>query len=157
MNELLLARALHVLGVVIWIGGVFMATAVILPAVRRGALGADQLAAFHAVESRFVWIARSALLVVGITGFYLVEKLQLWPRFALLEYWWMHAMLVVWSIFMLLLFVGEPLVLHRYFPGWARRDPQHAFAFLHSVHVVLLTLAMITILAAVAGAHGWLL
>ena len=157
MNELLLARALHVLGVVIWIGGVFMATTVLLPAVRRGALGPDKLAAFHAVESRFVWIARAAVVVVGITGFYMVEKLDLWPRFAVAEFWWMHAMVAVWAIFMLLLFVGEPFVLHRYFPGWSRRDPERAFAFLHRVHVVLLTLAVITILGAVAGAHGWLL
>ncbi len=157
MNELLFARALHVLGVVIWIGGVFMATTVVLPAVRRGALGPDKLAAFHAVESRFVWIARAAVLVVGITGFYMVEKLGMWPRFVLVEYWWMHAMIAVWAIFMLLLFVGEPFVLHRFFPGWARRDPERAFAFLHGVHIVLLMLALITILGAVAGAHGWLL
>jgi uncharacterized membrane protein len=155
LNELLLARALHVLGVVVWIGGVFMATVVVLPAVRRGALGTDKLAAFHAVESRFVWIARAAVIVVGLSGFYMIEKLDLWPRFALIEFWWMHAMLGVWAIFMLLLFVGEPFVLHRFFPAWARRDPQRAFAFLHGVHVFLLVISLITILGAVAGAHGW--
>ena len=142
MNELLLARALHVLGVVIWIGGVFMATVVVLPAVQRGALGADKLAAFHAVESRFVWIARAAVIVVGLSGFYMIEKLDLWPRFALAEFWWMHAMLGVWALFMLLLFVGEPFVLHRFFPAWARRDPQRAFAFLHRVHVFLLVISL---------------
>ncbi|MBS0400580.1 MAG: hypothetical protein JSR95_18105, partial [Proteobacteria bacterium] len=45
MFELALARALHVLGVVIWIGGVSMATTVALPAIRRGALGEDRLKA----------------------------------------------------------------------------------------------------------------
>ena len=47
MDGLALARALHVLGVVIWIGGVAMATTVAIPAVRRGDLGPDRLRAFH--------------------------------------------------------------------------------------------------------------
>ena len=46
MDDLIIARALHVLAVVIWIGGVAMATTVVLPAVRRGDLGADRLRRF---------------------------------------------------------------------------------------------------------------
>lgn len=157
MTDLMVARALHVLGMVIWIGGVAMATLVILPAVRQGSLGPNRLAVFHAVEHRFVWIARACVLLVGATGFYLVEKLDFWPRFSDASYWWMHAMVIVWSIFMLLLFGGEPFVLRRFFPVWVARDPERAFAFLHWVHVVLLVLALITILGAVAGAHGWMM
>lgn len=156
MFDLSLARALHVLGVVVWIGGVSMATLVALPAIRRGALGGDWIEAFHAIERRFVWQARAAVLLVGLTGFYMIEKLHMWSRFGLGgQFWWMHAMVGVWTIFMLLLFVGEPLVLHRFFPGWAQRDPKRAFAVLHAVHVVLLLLAFVTILGAVAGSHGW--
>lgn len=155
MTDLFLARALHVLGVVIWIGGVFMATAVILPAVRSGDFGSNKLAAFQAVERRFIWQARAAVLLVGGTGVYMVEKLNLWARFSDGGYWWMHAMVIVWSLFAFVLFVGEPLILHRYFPPWAERDPERAFAWLHRVHILLLTLSVITILGAVAGAHGW--
>jgi len=57
------------------------------------------------------------------------------------------------AVFVLLLFVGEPLVLHRFFPVWARRDPGRALAVLHAVHVVL---SLLTTLAAVAGSHGWM-
>jgi len=152
-----LARVLHVLGVIVWIGGVWMATTVALPAVRRGALGADRIAAFEAIERRFVWHARTAVLVVGLSGFYMIERLHLWSRFADGRLWWMHAMVFVWSLFFLLLFVIEPLVLHRYFPAWARRDPARAFAVLHQVHIVLLILAMVTVFGAMAGSHGWLL
>lgn len=157
MDELTLARVLHVLGVVVWIGGVSMATTVALPAVRRGLLGEDRLAAFHAFEGRFVWQARTAVLLVGLTGLYMTDRLELWGRFTEGQFWWMHAMVGVWLLFFLLLFVGEPLVLHRYFPGWARRDPERAFAMLHRVHVLLLVLSMITIFGAVAGSHGWFL
>lgn len=157
IDDLALARVLHILGVVVWIGGVSMATTVALPAVRRGALGADRLAAFQAFEGRFVWQARAAVLIVGLSGFYMIERMDLWSRFADARFWWMHAMLIVWSLFVLLLFVGEPLVLHRHFPPWARRDPERAFAALHWVHIVLLTLAVVTIFGAMAGSHGWLL
>jgi uncharacterized membrane protein len=37
MTDVIIARALHVLGVVIWIGGVWMVTAVVLPGLRRPA------------------------------------------------------------------------------------------------------------------------
>ena len=155
MDDLALARALHVLGVVIWIGGVAMATTVAIPAVRRGDLGPDWLRAFHAIESRFVWQARGAVLLVGVTGLYMVAKLDLWGRFRSLDFWWMHAMVCVWTLFALLLFIGEPLVLHRRFPGWAARKPELAFRWLHRAHLVLLTLALVTVFGAVAGSHGW--
>jgi uncharacterized membrane protein len=154
MTELAIARALHVLAVVVWIGGVSMATTVALPAIRRGDLGQDRLAAFHAVEGRFVWQARIAVLLVGITGFYMVARLDLWSRFHTAGFWWMHAMVCVWALFMLLLFVGEPLVLHRKLPGWVARDADRAFARLHRAHVVLLALALVTIAGAVAGSRG---
>ena len=155
MDGLALARALHVLGVVIWIGGVGMATTVAIPAVRRGDLGPDRLRAFHAIESRFVWQARAAVILVGATGLYMAAKLDLWDRFRDAACWWMHAMVCVWLIFAFLLFVGEPLILHRRFPGWAARRPEVAFAWLHRAHVVLLTLSLITVFGAVAGSHGW--
>lgn len=155
MDDLALARALHVLGVVIWIGGVAMATTVAIPAVRRGDLGTNRLAAFQAIESRFVWQARAAIILVGATGLYMVARLDLWDRFREPAFWWMHAMVGVWLIFALLLFVGEPLVLHRRLPGLVARDPEAAFAWLHRAHVVLLTLGLVTVFGAVAGSHGW--
>lgn len=78
IDDLALARVLHILGVIVWIGGVSMATTVALPAVRRGALGADRLAAFQAFERRFVWQARTAVLVVGLSGYYMIERCPRW-------------------------------------------------------------------------------
>ncbi len=157
IDDLALARALHILGVIIWIGGVSMVTTVALPAIRRGALGADRLAAFQALERRFAWQARIAVLVVGLSGFYLIERFDMWSRFASAHFWWMHAMLFVWSLFFLLLFVAEPLIAHRYFDDWAGRDPDRAFTVMHRAHMLLLTLSLLTVFGAMAGSHGWLL
>jgi uncharacterized membrane protein len=155
MHDLALARALHVLGVVIWIGGVWMVTAVGLPAIRRGSLGEDRLAAFHAIERRFVWQARAAVIVVGASGFYMVWRFDLWSRFHDATFWWMHAMVGVWLLFTVVLFVAEPLVVHRLFDRLAVTHPAEAFAWLHRAHWVLLVLSLVTIFGAVAGSHGW--
>lgn len=155
MDEVVLARALHVLAVVIWIGGAAMATSVILPAIRRGHLGHDRLKAFHAIERRFIWQARTAAIIVGITGFYMVARLDLWGRFSSATFWWMHAMVGVWLLFMFVLFVAEPLILRRHFHGWATARPKLAFAWLQGAHWLLVGLSLITILGAVAGSHGW--
>ncbi len=152
-----LARTLHILGVVIWIGGVSMATTVAIAAVGRGDLGADKVKAFHAIERRFVWQARAAVLLVGATAFYMTQQLNLWDRFSDIAFWWMHAMVAVWAIFMSLLFIGEPFILHRYFERWARHSPDAAFAWLHRAHWILLTLGLITVFGAAAGSHGWFL
>ncbi len=155
MNDLTLARAVHVLAVVIWIGGVSMVTTTVLPALRHGELGEDRHRVFEAVERRFVWQARVAVLLAGATGFYMVERLGLWARFRTLHFWWMHAMVGVWLIFAVALFVVEPLGLHRLLHRGGSATPEAAFLRLLRVHVILLTLALITILGAVAGSHGW--
>jgi uncharacterized membrane protein len=155
MDDVVVARALHVLAVVIWIGGVTMATTVVLPAVRRGDLGADRLRAFQAIEHRFVWQARTAVIIVGLTGFYMSARLDLWSRFQSVQFWWMHAMVCVWLLFTLVLFVIEPFILHRHFHKWATTAPDVAFAWLHRAHWVLLALSLVTIVGAVAGSQGW--
>ncbi|HWG68868.1 MAG TPA: hypothetical protein VN692_05550 [Steroidobacteraceae bacterium] len=155
MKALALARALHVLAVVIWIGGVTMATTVALPAIRRGDLGSDRLKAFQAIEHRFAWQARTAVLIVGLTGLYMVWQLDLWSRFRTASFWWMHAMVCLWLLFAFVLFIAEPFILRRRFSRWAEAHPDGAFAWLHRGHWVLLLLSYATILGAVAGSHGW--
>jgi uncharacterized membrane protein len=155
MNDIAIALALHVLSIVIWIGGVSFVTTVVLPALRSGALGADRLRAFSAVESRFVWQARTAILIVGASGLYLLWRLDLWGSFTASGFWWMDAMVGLWLLFAILLFVAEPFVIDRIFHRWAETEPERAFAFLHRAHWVLLTLSVITVLGAMAGSAGW--
>lgn len=64
-----LARGLHVLGVVLWIGGVGFVTTVLLPAVARLKTPAERVAFFEEIEGRFAWQARGTTLLVGLTGF----------------------------------------------------------------------------------------
>ena len=156
MNEYALARALHVFGVVLWIGGVAFVTTILLPAVRRFKDEGERVEFFERVESRFAWQARFTTLLTGASGFWMVWRYDMWARFAEPAFWWMHAMVAVWAVFSLMLFVFEPLFLHRWFIERARRNPAGTFALVQRLHWFLLTFSVVTVLGAVAGSHGWL-
>ncbi|MEM1434496.1 MAG: hypothetical protein AAGG11_10615 [Pseudomonadota bacterium] len=155
MNEYAAARVLHVLAVILWIGGVAMVTTVILPAVRRMAAPEDRIATFEAMEHRFSWQARATTLVAGLSGFYMTHLIDGWHRFSQPAFWWMHAMVVVWAVFSLILFLLEPLLLRRLFLRQAAAHPEATFAFVQRMHWMLLTLSLVTAAGAVAGSHGW--
>lgn len=156
MPDVTLARALHVLAVVHWIGGVALVTAVLLPAITREAPPAQRLPLFEAVEGRFARQARVSVTLAGLTGFYMTHRLQAWGRFLDPGAWWMHAMVAVWLLFTFVLFVAEPLFLHAWFRRRAERAPEATFALVQRAHVALLTASGVAVAAAVLGAHGLL-
>ena len=153
MDDLAIARAIHVLAVVHWIGGVAMVTAVILPAVARLSEPARRLALFEAVEGRFSLQAKVSVPLAGLSGFYMTWRLGAWDRFGDPAFWWMDAMVLVWTLFMLMLFVAEPLF-HRRLRARAEAAPDATFARIRRVHWVLLTASAVTIAGAVLGVHG---
>ena len=156
MDWIAFARALHVLGVVHWIGGVAMVTMVILPAVRRTADPHAMLPLFEAVEGRFARQARISVAIVGLSGLYMVQTLGLWDRFTDPAFWWLHAMVLLWAIFAFVLYIAEPLFLHARFRQRAQADPIGKVTFMLRAHRVLLTASLLTVGAAVLGAHGGL-
>ena len=134
MIDVVVARVLHVLAVVIWIGGVSMVTTVVLPAVRRQALGGNSAQAFQAIERRFVWQARTALIVVGLTGLFMTARLELWTRFCSAEFWRMHAMVCLWLLFAIILFVADPLMSRRSRAVSTSRQSAARLAWLQTAH-----------------------
>ena len=155
MESFILARVIHVLGVVLWIGGVAMITTVILPWIRKLPHQENPVAFFEHVEQRFARQARVVTLLTGLSGFYLLHQMGAWSRYLLLEYWWLHAMTLIWLVFTLILFVLEPLVLRDVLIRRAERDPSGTLAIIERAHWVLLTLSLVTAAGAVAGSHGW--
>lgn len=154
MDKVTLARSLHVVGVVLWIGGVAFVTTVLLPAIRRLKKPDERLEFFDAIERRFAWQARATTLIVGATGLYMVVELDLWRRFLSSSYWWMHGMVAIWAVFTLMLFVAEPLFLHQWFSARAARDPEGTFVLVARMHLFLLAASLIVVLGAVAGSRG---
>lgn len=157
MDDVVLALAVHVLAIVFWIGGVAMVTTVLLPAVRGLKVAGERLAFFETVERRFARQARLSTLLAGASGFYMVHRLNLWSGLGSLAYWWVWAMMLLWLLFTLVLFVAEPLFLDRWLQQRARRAPDGTFALVQRFHIVMLLLSVATVLGAVAGSHGVML
>ena len=153
MNDFILARGLHVLAVLMWVGGVAFVTTVLFPSIRRSVPPEERLAAFHRFEGRFAPQAALWVLLAGASGFWMTYRAELWSRFADPEYWWMHAMVAVWLVFTTMLFVIEPLFLHKRME--ASPDPARDFARMERLHWVALAVSLVTLLGAVAGSHGW--
>lgn len=148
------ARALHVLGVVLWIGGVAMVTTVLLPAARRLEDPAKRIDFFARVEGRFARQARFSILLVAATGFYMTWASDLWDRFYDAAFWWMRAMVAVWLIFAIMLFILEPLFLHRWIYERSRTRPESTLRIVAGLHWFLLAISLVTVIGAVAGSHG---
>lgn len=155
MEYFTLARVLHVIAVILWIGGVAMVTTVIIPAVKRLKSKEEQIQTFERIEGRFAIQAKITTLITGVTGFYMIYVLNAWDRYLDYRFWWLHAMTLVWVLFSLVLYVLEPFVLHRLFKSYAKKNPARTFSIMHTFHWVLLMLSLITTAGAVAGAHGW--
>ncbi|WP_022940054.1 hypothetical protein [Psychromonas hadalis] len=150
-----IARALHVLAVVLWIGGVAFVTTILIPSLKQIPDIHDRLALFEKLEGKFAIQARITTVITFLTGLYLIDLMQIWGRFLQAEFWWMHMMVGVWLIFTLVLFVFEPWFLHAWFRKMALIDSKKTFKRLHIMHIVLLSVSLITIFGAMLGVHGF--
>ncbi len=155
LDDVELARALHVLFVVHWIGGVAFVTLVALPLARASADARQGWARFEAIERRFSAQAKWSIPLAGATGLWMVWRLDLWAQFADRGFWWLDAMVLVWALFMVIVFVIERVARAR-LAAEAARDPRALLRRLARAHIILLAAAIVTILGAVAGAHGGL-
>ncbi len=156
IDDLALARAIHILALVHWIGGVAAVTTIVLPHARRLPNAKDAIAAFEAFELRFASQARISILLAGLSGVYMLTKLDAWDRFRYASFWWLDLMVAVWTLFALMVYVLEPLAFHRLFHEFALRNKDRAFAVAITLHAVALFFSAFAIGAGVLGAHGGL-
>lgn len=156
MDDFVLARVVHVLSVVLWIGGVAMVTLILLPVLKQMSSPGDAMAFFTSFRRRFAAQARITTLLVGLSGFYMTFILDAWHRFIQWQYWWMHSMVLIWLLFTFMLFVAEPKSRKQ-----VKSPPQNitmqTFSAIQRKHMILLVLSLLTIAGAVAGSHGWLI
>lgn len=155
MADLTIARAIHILSIVIWMGGVAFVTMVLIPVIRSTSFKTEQLLIFNAVENRFASIARIVVILAGMSGFYMADKMNAWGRFLEAQYFWMHAMVLIWLMFVIALFVIEPFFIKNH--GRMVKDGHNIedLKKIQLVHIVILVLSLITIFISVLGAHGF--
>jgi len=155
MDSLTFARAIHVLSIVIWIGGVTFVTIVLIPVLRRASFKHDQLSIFNAIENQFSSIARAMVILAGLSGIYMTYRLEAWGRFLELRNFWMSAMVFVWTLFLLALFIIEPFFLKDHGRLVKNGNSIDGLKKTQVVHLTILILSLITISISVMGAHGF--
>lgn len=153
-DAFIFARVMHVLAVVLWIGGVAFVTTVLIPSLRKLDSNEDRLKLFETLEHKFAFQAKVTTVITGLSGAYMLTFMNAWQRYFDLQFWWLHLMTLVWLVFTLVLFVLEPLFLHQWFVDKAKQDSDATFKLIHFGHRVLLTLSLVAVLGGVAGSHG---
>ena len=149
INDYALWRGLHVLAIVLWIGGVAFVTTILIPALRRAG---DDYALFEKLEHRFGLQAKFSTQIAMISGLAMLHLSNGWSRLA--DTWWLWVMIATWAIFTLMLFVLEPWLIHRWLKQKAQVDPAGTMVLLQRLHIALLTLSLIAVAGGVIGAHG---
>ncbi len=149
-SHFVLARVLHVIAVIIWIGGVAFVTTVLIPAIRKTQSPENRLRIFETLEGKFSFQAKFTTLLAGVTGFYMLHVMNGWSSMQ----WWIYPMIFVWAIFTVVLFILEPLYLHKWFLKQATVNNEKSFLVLQVMHIILLTVSLLAVFGGVAGAHG---
>jgi uncharacterized membrane protein len=149
-NHYIIARAVHVIAVVLWIGGVAFVTTVLIPAIRSTQSAGNRLSLFEVLEGKFSFQAKLTTLLTGLSGFYMLSATTTWSSLP----WWILLMIFIWVIFTIVLFILEPLFLHKWFHLQADKNNERAFFFLQVMHIVLLSISLAAVFGGVAGVHG---
>ncbi len=144
---------LHVMGVVIWIGGVCFVTMVVFPMIMRMEGSLEKVLFFQGVEHRFAKIAKAMVALVGVTGFALLgitgrtgllfTKATLGPT----------VMLLVWLLYLLIL-LFEARLFKVIFKGKAQQDTEKVFRNLTTFHWFVMGISLFAVFVGVWTGHG---
>lgn len=141
-------KTLHLISVLIWIGGAFFVTFCVLPAL-ESINEPHRHKIFHSLEKRFIWIARTCAIVTFVTGIGMMNISKVWSSLGKL--WWWHPMITLWLLFAIVLFVLEPFVM-RSFCHSSRKMDLRRMKIMHYLMILLSLLAIAVMIAGQAGA-----
>lgn len=143
----IIALVIHVISVVIWIGGVAFVTMITFPMIQRAENSLEQVMMFQGVEHRFSKIAKVLVILTGLTGLSLLYEKGL--SFGV----WV--MIVLWTVYAALLFGLEKLIFKKLFSPQTdeQYDTKKVFTILQTFHWIVLLVSFFAIAAGIWTAH----
>ncbi len=148
-----LMTALHVLGVVIWIGGVAFVTMIVFPMILRMENSLEKVLFFQGVEHRFAKIAKGMVALVGITGIALLGHTGEWRILFTMQGIGPTVMLIVWLLYVLIL-LFEARLFKFIFKGEAQHATNKVFYTLTVFHWFVMGISLLAVFIGVMAAHG---
>lgn len=140
------ALTIHILSIIIWIGGVSFVTLVTFPMIRRMDKSLEMVMMFQGTEHRFGKIAKVMVILAGLSGFYLIYEKGLSAG--------VWIMIILWAVYASLLFGLEKLIFKKLFSKPEdQSDMKRVFKFLQVFHWVVLGLSFLGVAAGVYEAH----
>ncbi len=154
-----LMHFLHVVFVILWIGGLGFITIVVLPMIVRMQDPLQKVLFFQRIEHKFAPLAKLYNAIVGITGFVMLyisgwhTIMLTWKGLSLLF------MVAVWVFWAVMLFGLEPLVVRKMIDNLAKSgekmEIETIFGRMNRLHWVLLVVSLLASISGVAFGHGY--
>ncbi|MBI5561932.1 MAG: hypothetical protein HY894_03630 [Deltaproteobacteria bacterium] len=156
-----LMHVIHLLTVILWIGGLAFVTIIILPMAISTKDSLQKVLTFQRVEHRFASLARIFNVITGASGFVMLYQTGwhrlLFTRGAVP----LTFMTMVWVFWFVMLWGLEPLVikkmLEKMIKGEEKMDIDAVFIKLNRMHWFMVAISLAAAAAGALTAHGSLL
>ncbi len=155
-----LLHIIHVLTVILWIGGLAFITFLILPMIVKMPNPLEKVLLFQRIEHRFAPAARIYSAVVGISGFAMFFMMDLQHVIFTGESLSLLFMIIVWIFWTVMLFGLEPLIIKRLLDRLASQkgdglEIEDVFKRMNVLHLALLFISLAAAASGAIFAHGF--
>ena len=149
----LIMHIIHLLAVIIWIGGLAFVTIIIFPVIFKTPDPLQKVLTFQRIEHRFAKIARFFVVLVGLSGFGMLFITGWYLALFTIPGLPLTFMTLVWVFWMIMLFGVEPLIIKKMLERMAKEGNEmtidSVFKRVNRMHWILL---FVSLLASTAGA-----
>lgn len=143
---------LHVLAVVIWIGGVAFVTAIVFPVLGRMEDSMAKVSFFMGFEKRFQFLAKILVIIAGVTGIFLFSERGGLRSLTNTEALLLGYKFSVWLLYFALLFGAEKRLMATLISPTT--PVEKAFKRMTLFHWVVLILSLLAIISGIRLVRG---
>ncbi len=143
---------LHILSVVIWIGGVAFVTSIVFPVLTRMEDSMAKVSFFIGFEKRFQFLAKILVVIVGLTGIILFLQRGGFSSLDLEETMLIGYKFIIWLFYFILLFGAEKRLMATLVTP--KTPVEKAFERLSIFHWIVLILSLLAIISGIRLVRG---
>lgn len=153
-----LMHIVHVLTVILWIGGLAFVTSIVLPMAIKTPDALQKVLLFQRVEHRFAGLARIYVVITGVSGFAMIFTTDWYRLLFTMAGLALTVMTLIWVFWFVMLFGLEPLIIRKMLEnmakGGTKLEIDAVFKRLNAVHWVMVFISLVAAAAGVFVAHG---